>query len=117
MSTAMQEALNNLTMGGLRIALRALGMPMKQPSSDSLAGIRRASSGSFPSVHAMGANETTMRTSITDSQASQGLGPLLWPLMLACPGLVTCYLALALVEAAPLAAGWIFLSGEQRWVQ
>ncbi|GLC73021.1 hypothetical protein PLESTF_001323100 [Pleodorina starrii] len=87
------DAADRLTMGGVRAALSALGAwPARRP-------IANANGKAAPAPAAV------------TTPSAKGLGSLLWPLMVVCPGLVTCYLALALVETAPLAAGWILLTG------
>ncbi|GIL76118.1 hypothetical protein Vretimale_5736 [Volvox reticuliferus] len=108
MNLDLLGAINKLTWGGLRVVLRAIGVTairhtVSHPTLD--AGEMVSSPAPLPEV-----GEADVSAPV--AQRVQGIGWVLWLLMLVCPGIITCYLALAFAETAPIAAGWIFFTGE-----
>ncbi|GFR48551.1 hypothetical protein Agub_g10450 [Astrephomene gubernaculifera] len=92
MEVDIPESANQLTRGWLRTVLQATGMLSDHRDSCT------ADSDSSP------AHETCGRQTVGGKIV---LGRRLWPLALLCPGVVTGFVALALLELAPVAAFWV----------
>ncbi|GLI64978.1 hypothetical protein VaNZ11_008402 [Volvox africanus] len=109
MNLDLLEAGKKLAWHGLQVVLHAIGVTttrdtIKHPTSD--AGKMVSSPAFLPEV-----GEVAVSAPAPVAQSMQGIGWVLWPLMSVCPGIMTCYLALAFAETVPGPACWIFFIG------